>query len=343
MNDSVKKAVFTPAQTAQIGSRFVDNAVANKDRAIPIMIEGLQDYFADVMPGEIVAIQAQTHNYKTGFLNSWESYIAGILSERGDPLEIIVHVDVETVIEHLAAREMAKVTKIPVGDIARGRVPHPEMIKTAVTKISGVPIYRIGATLGRDSVRFDDLYLSNVFRAIEYIKSNDPDPKKRLHDEPRKIAAMFFDYLQAFPYDTEVKRQNFEAQRRLQVRSDVYRIRAMSAILEAPSFVALQAKQFLDGAPSRDFYIPGIYDGKESSDIGERFDRVISLWMPKVTHMVGETLEYKDVQFVVRENGLWVKVNKQRGGLPSGKSFPCSIDFTSNVITINSGAVRRTT
>lgn len=343
MNDNVKKAIFTPAQTAQIGSKFVDHAIASKDRAIPIMIEGLQDYFAEVMPGEIVAIQAQTHNYKTGFLNSWESYIAGLLSERDDPTEIIVHVDAETVIEHLAAREMAKVIKIPVGDISRGRVPDTEIVKTAVTKISGVPIYRIGATLGRDSVRFNDLHLSNVFRAIEYIKSNDPDPKKRLHDEPRKIAAMFFDYLQAFPYDPEVRRQAFEAQRRLQVRSDVYRIRSMSAILEAPSFVALQAKQVLEGAPSKDFYIPGIYDGKESSDIGERFDRVVSLWMPKVTHMVGDTLEYKGVQFDVREDGLWVKFNKQRGGLPSGKSFYCKIDFTSNIITVDMGAVRRTT
>lgn len=339
--DSFKRAIFTPAQTAQLGGRFVERAVATKDRAISIMIEGMRDYFADVMPGEIVAIQAQTHNYKTGFLNSLESHIAQQLVHRGDPTEIIVHVDVETVIEHLAAREMSKFIHIPVGDISRGHVPDMDMIKTAVTKISGIPVYRIGATLGTDSVKFDDLYLSNIFRAIEYIKSDSPDPKMRMHDEPRKIAAMCFDYLQAFPFDPEVKRQAFEAQRRLQVRSDVYRIRSMSARLEAPAFVALQAKQVLDGAPSKDFYIPGMYDGKETSDIAERFDRVVSLWMPKITHMVGEAINYKDIEFVVQENLIWVKVNKQRGGLPSGKSFPCLIDYVTNEITVVPELVRR--
>lgn len=335
-----KRAVFTPPQTAQLGVRHVENAINTKDRAVPLHIDGVSDYFDSVLPGEIVAVQAQTHNYKSGFIDSWESYLARHLYENR-PGEIIIHADFETVVEHQSAREMAKVISIPMSDLNRGNVPDTGSVKAASGAISGVPIYRIGASLGPNSVEFNDLYLSNVLRAIRYIKSDIDDPRKRLHDEPRQIAAIFLDYLQAFPFDPEVKRSGFEKARRLQVRSDVYRIRSAAAKLECPIIVALQARQDLKGAPSQDFYVPGRYDGKETSDIGERFDRIISLWMPKTTKHIGELVEYKDIAFTVTENLLWLKVNKQRGGLPSGRSFLCEIDFTENIIRHSPDLVQR--
>lgn len=338
-----KRAVYTPAETAQLGLRHVERSAQNATRAARFFISPLQGYFRDVLPGEIVAIQAQTHNYKSGFIDAWESALAAQLVAQGRTDEIIIHCDFETVIEHQAARAMAKIVDVPVGDVSRGQVPDMDLVKAAVSRIGGVPIYRIGASLGRNSIGFDDLYLSNVFRAIEYIKSDSPDPDNRLHDRPRHIAAIFFDYLQATPYDPEIRRAPYESQRRLQVRSDVYRIRAMTAKLETPAFVGLQAKQVLEGAPHRDFYIPGIYDGKETSDIGERFDRMISLWMPKVSHahLIGEFIDYRNISFPVEPWMLWMKVNKQRGGLPSGQSFPCRIDFTHNTITYDPELVTR--
>lgn len=340
--NNYRDAIFTPSATAQIGLRHTKRAMDSRDRALSFHIGGEPSaYFADVMPGEIVAVQAQTHNYKSGFLDSWEADMARQLREQGRVDEIIVHVDLETVIEHQAAREMAKIIRIPTSDIARGNIPDIDVVRATVTTMSGTPIYRIGATLGRGGIRFENLYLTNIMRAIQYIKSDNDDPDKRLHDTPRKIAAVFIDYLQSLPFDPEIRRKGFEDARRLQVRSDVYRIRSGSALFDAPFFVALQAKQDLGGAPSRDFYIPGIYDGKESSDIAERFDRVISLWMPKITHRVGEIIEYKDISFVVQENMLMVKVAKQRGGLPSGQTFPCLIDFATNTISYRPSLVQR--
>src|SRR3990172_2302508 len=114
-----------------------------------------------------------------------------------------------------------------------------------------------------------------------------------------------------------------EGQRRLQVRSDIYRLRQAAAYFNAPVIVAVQAKQHLEGAPSKKFYLPGVFDGEESSSIAQRCDRVISMWMPKMTHSLGEVIDYKNTEFTVRENLLWVKICKQRGRLPAGRSWAC--------------------
>ncbi len=150
-----------------------------------------------------------------------------------------------------------------------------------------------------------------------------------------KIAALFFDYLQAFPFDDEHRMMgDKDSQRRLQVRSDIYRLRQAAAYFNAPVVVAVQAKQHLEGAPSKQFYLPGVFDGEESSSIAQRCDRVISLWMPKMNHSLGEVIDYKNMVFTVRENLLWVKVCKQRGRLPAGRSWPCLIDFNLNRILV---------
>jgi hypothetical protein len=80
--------------------------------------------------------------------------------------------------------------------------------------------------------------------------------------------------------------------------------------------------------------LPGQYDGEESSAIGQRADRILTLWMPKQTHTVGETIMYSSGKsFIVEENALWIRVAKQRGRLPSGKVFKCDIDYETNIIT----------
>ena len=78
--------------------------------------------------------------------------------------------------------------------------------------------------------------------------------------------------------------------------------------------------------------IPGIYDGEESSAIGQRSDRIIQLWMPKMTHTIGSTINYNGMSFLVEEDLIFIKVGKQRGGLPSGKTWQCKIDFQKNII-----------
>jgi replicative DNA helicase len=140
---------------------------------------------------------------------------------------------------------------------------------------------------------------------------------------PVKIAAVFVDYLQALPIEATTK---LEEQRRLQVRRDVYRLRSMTTHLEAPVIVGVQAKQKLDGA-NPPYLIPGTYDGEETSSIAQRFDRILSLWLPKTTYSVGKKVEGYDDGRAVQEDSVWLKINKQRGGFPAGASYHLRVDY----------------
>lgn len=325
-NDVYRQIVYTAPETSTLGQKHVEKASSLSRRSLPFFIRGaMSDYFAPLLPGELCFILAQTHHYKTGTINAWETSQVEHMEKQDRKNEVIVHIDLETPIEHLAIREVGKVLSIPANDILQGKVKDMDELKRAALRVGRSPVYRIGASMGRKKVGFDDLYLSNIEGAIEYIIDG-------IHDGELEIAAIYLDYLQALPYDPEIKRAPTEHQRRLQVRSDVYRLRNMGARLECPVITGVQARQNLQHAPHRNFLLPGSYDGKETSDIAERADRVISQWMPKITHTMGESIEYRSINFVVQENLLWIRFCKQRGGLPSGQSFPCLIDFTSNTI-----------
>lgn len=326
-NFDPRTAVFTPAETAARGLEYVQSIEKNKHRAMPLDMPQIGEYLAALMPGEICAIQAQTHNYKSGFMNMWENMLVSHLKAAGREEEIVIRVDTETSIEGMAIQEIARHSSHTVADLSRGNVRNWEELIWAADKVAGIDIYRVAASLGRDDI--PDLYLSNIYRSIQYITTG------KLLDKPLRAAAIFVDYLQALPLDPETKKgAELKHQRRLQVREDVYRLRQMAVYFNCPVIVGVQAKQNLSGSPGPNMLIPGIYDGEETSSIAQRFDRIISLWMPKTTHSVGQRLRHGTAEFEVTEEALWLRVLKQRGGLPSGRSWRCRIDFKKNRLAV---------
>lgn len=320
----LETAVYTPAEVSSYAVRQIEYTEQNKHRAIHFFIPGIDQYFAPLLPGQVCAIIAQTSNYKSGFMYAWERAIAHQLQREGRQDEIVVHVSVEECIEEQAYLLLGIETGEDAGEIARGNIQDWKKLYSAAIKIGTIPIYRIGDSLAR-AEDFPNLYMSNMIRAIRYMKDN-------MLDRNLKIAALFFDYLQAFPFDPEVRRaNNKDIQRRLQVREDIYRIRQAAAMFDAPAIVAVQAKQILNNSPKA-MYIPGIYDGEESSAIAQRCDRIIQGWMPKMNWPIGEAIDYGDIHYVVADNLLLLRIGKQRGRLPSGKTYKCRINFQNNMI-----------
>lgn len=318
-------AVYTPAEVSKNAVQQIEHIKENKHRAVPFFIPGIDQYIAPLLPGQIMAIIAQTSNYKSGLMYAWEYALARQLQEAGREDEIIIHVSVEECVEEQAYLLLGIETGEDAGEIARGNVQDWTRLYSAAIKIGTIPIYRIGDSLAR-AEDFPHLYLSNMIRAIKYMRDH-------MLDKHLKIAAMFFDYLQAFPFDPETRQtSNKDAQRRLQVREDIYRLRQASAMFNAPVIIGVQAKQILNASPPKAMYIPGIYDGEESSAIGQRSDRIIQLWMPKMNWPVGETVSHNNVTYRVDDNLMFLRVGKQRGRLPSGKTYRCRINFQDNTI-----------
>ena len=336
-----KSAVYTPNETSKYSIDAAEGRSKEAARGIDFPIDGIgkNEYFGRMTAGNLCAIIAQTSNYKSGMMHFWEREAAKQLVEEGRDDECIIHVSVEELVEeqgyHFLAREANRMAKHEdqenyemAGAISRGEVQDWNRLKAASVKISGIPIYRIGESLARPE-DMPNLYISNMARAIESLV------KGEVTGEQMKPAAIFFDYLQAFPIDPEVKGMTSgDSQRRLQVRQDIFRLRQAAVKFRCPVIVGVQAKQKLDGAPSSKFQLPGIYDGEESSAIAQRCERIITQWMPKMTHPAGSTVSHNEIMFEVTENLLWVKVGKQRGGLPSGKAWMCAINYELNDIAV---------
>ena len=322
-------AVFTPAQKSTFGIERIKLMEKNKHRAMPLPLDGVGNggYFADLMPGDLCAVQAQTSNYKSGFMGWWGRELAKHLAQHERDEEIIIHVDTENVIETIAIEDIARNSGHTVADLSRGNVRNWGEIIRAAGTVAGVQVYTIASALGTDTM--PELYLSNIYRGIRHLVSGD------MMGRPLQPACVFVDYLQALPIDPEVREGSKEIknQRRLQVRQDVYRLRQMGAHLQCPVVVGVQAKQTLAGHGGVNMRIPGTYDGEETSSIAQRFDRVLGLWMPKTTHTVGETLQHRGLFFDVTERLIWLKVNKQRGRLPAGRSWQLDIDYRTGRIT----------
>jgi hypothetical protein len=336
-----KTAVYTPVETAKYSVDAAEGKAKEAARGIDFPIDGIgrNEYFGRMTAGNLCAIIAQTSNYKSGMMHFWEREAAKQLVDEGRTDECIIHVSVEELVEeqgyHFLARESNRMAKEKeqsnyemAGAISRGEVQDWDRLKAASIKIAGIPIYRIGESLARPE-DMPNLYISNMARAIESLVNGE------ITGEKMKPAAIFFDYLQAFPIDPEVKGSaSGDSQRRLQVRQDIFRLRQAAVKFLCPVIVGVQAKQTLSGAPSNSFQLPGIYDGEESSAIAQRCERIITQWMPKMNHPLDTLVKHNDVAFNVTENMLWVKVAKQRGGLPSGRSWPCVINYELNDIRL---------
>lgn len=327
-NTAYKGNAFSPLDFANAGLDAIKRNAEYKDRGIPLSVSGsgLDDYFAPLMPWEICAIQAQTHNGKTMFADWWERKTVEYMNEH----EIegsVVHVSLEESIEAMAFTEYGRLLDVLPAKLARGEYADMDKLMVAWTQIGQSKIWRIAesakspdAELMGDDAPQAELTLSNIYRACKAIQDG-------AISSPTKIRLIVVDYLQALPIDAEVKRVAADARRRLQVRNDVYRLRKMTVHLESPILVPVQAKQQLEGA-NPPYLIPGMYDGEETASIAQRFDRIISLWMPKTSHPVGTTVYHNgEPAFKVAEDMVFMKVNKQRGGLPSGKTFELKVDY----------------
>lgn len=321
-----RAAIHTPAETARLTVQRIQEMEQHRHRAMPFFVDKIRGYFADLMPGDTCGVLAQTSNFKTGAMTIWERQLAIHLRDQGRDDEVIFHVDVENTVEALGMAEAARLSRHSMADLSRGNVHNWAAVIQAADAIAGIEVYRIADRLGKDDI--PDLYLSNIYRAIDYAVSG------KLYDRPLKPAAIFIDYLQALPLDPEVKRStsDIEKQRRLQVREDLYRIRRMGNYFSCPVIVGIQAKQNLNGNSSGTA-LPGVYDGEETSAIAQRLDRLVSLWMPKMSHTQGDSIKLGTNTYTVTEELLLVKVLKQRGGLPSGRAWVCNIDYDKGTVT----------
>lgn len=329
-SETSAKFIFTPNIVASKGVQAIEKMHSLAGASMDIGIPGIRDYFVPSMPGQLNLVIAQTHHYKTQFLRLVaRNYVKQLKEQQRS--EIVLFIQVEESIEEAAYEQIALYSegKETAGGLARGVYQDWNNVLKASVGMLSDPIFYLGESILDNPDEMPPLTVQNMSAAASYIQSG-------MFDEEIHFAGIFVDYLQAIPFDASlIKNDPALREKRLQIRDTIYELRRFARKYQCPLWLGVQAKQSLDYAPSKHMRIPGIYDGEESSSIAQRADRVIQLWMPKNDFTPGTVLSHGGLEYVVKEDMIFVKVGKQKGGLPSGRAWCMDIDFSKNELTPN--------
>lgn len=319
--------VWLPGEFAAAGLNDVKLAGSNGTKWMDINVPRMSQYFAPARGGQLISLIGQSSMGKSLLFHYLEYQMAMQLIKEQRNDEVIFHVSVEEPVEDMSMLALARHSGQPVGLLSRGTVPDQKGLEIAATKIAGTPIVYVGESINNrqnSASPTDAMNLTNCFRAI----------KESCIQMQKRPAAIVIDYLQALPIDPRLASATEPInQRRLQVRADIYFMRRAAMYFGCPMFTGVQAKQQLAGERKDNsglFYpkIPGMYDGEESSSIAQRSDRILSVWMPARSYPEGTSVQLSPNESIIaRDDQMLVKVVKQRGNLPAGKTFMFQLDF----------------
>lgn len=293
----------------------------NSHLALKFPIPELQHYFHPVYPGEQFTLVAESHNFKSGWMDYWASFAAQTMPQ--DRRAVIIKINTEDAIESLVLSELSRNQAGDLDALSEGRIDDLEKYVSAEVVAGALPIVHIGESLGMDDSNANQLYLSNIARLIDVVRTD-------YFAEPVEIAAIFVDYIQALPFDPELKGNNIEQTRRLQVMQDENRIRRMAKYFRCPVVVAAQSRELKHG--DNKLCMPAFYDIQETTYVSQHTDRLAAIALPKMSGRVGDIIEYGGVTSTITENQLWIKCLKQKRYKNVGASFPLLIGNDGNVV-----------
>lgn len=310
--------VVTPAEMGVLGKEAIESLHNNRDRMIPLLLPGMDTYFAPLEPGSLTVVQAQTHNGKSWFMRKWSERLVRYLQDKNSD-DIIVWVDTEITANYLAMNQMLATAGMRYSDVIYRNTLDMRALLQAAVSVSRQPVYTIATRLGRDG---SEVHLTNIRNGLKMLTDGRVDGVKH------RIAVVFIDYLQSLPLDPVVSRQlDLSNQRRLQVSRDVDTARVIGSVNNCPVVLGVQSRQILDRTEaSGALALPGMYDGQESANIAQRTDRMLSLAVAARNFGKGKTLQYHGHSWTVRDNMMFVRVLKQRGDFPAGAVFSFDMD-----------------
>jgi len=302
------RGVYTPNDVATYTMEIVDKRHAEQGLALRTSIGRLDYAMRPVLPGEMVFVTAFTGNGKTAFMQYWARQVVRQLQERATMDEIVVYITWETLVEELGLYDLCGVTGIDAGSAWYGDVTQEEVtqLRVAAMKRAAMPLWIVGDSLKRR--RTGSLTMEDVSESLRVVEQ----------EHGLKPAIIFVDYIQIVPP------LNQRDDMRVQVLKNVDLIRQLARDCGAPIIAGCQAgRQVL----ARDFKLPEVGDGQETSRIEQNADKVLALWYPCNSEPIGSHVE--EVSAIVDERLMIMGIRKQRHA-PSGQIFALDFDAPRN-------------
>ena len=314
----VLRLAHTPNDVGLYTVDEVDRRVISRPFSLQTGIPTVDGYMKPVMPGEVIFVEAFTSNGKTAFMQFWSRSIVKQLDKRPTTKDVVVYVSWETLVEELGLYDLCGMTGIDASAAWYGNITKQEQadLRLAACQRACMPIWVLGHSLKRRREQ-TDLTLSAVRKALFQMEET-------YNVRP---AIIFLDYLQIITPETGGE------DRRIQVMRSVDAIQRMARDCGAPVVVGCQAGRQVMG---REFKLPEIGDGQETSRIEQDADKVLALWYPCKSESMGAMII--PLNLAVSERLMVMGIRKQRHAA-SGQVFPLDFDAAHNTFATWNGAV----
>ena len=297
--------VYTPQEVATYSLEEIERRRANPHSGITLGIESVDRRLKPLRPGELVTIIARPSHYKSGLAQWWARRLAlEVLEQELD--EVVVYGSCEMAVEELGIYDLSVAAAMDADQVAAGELDDAqfERLSAAGMTRAARPLWLLGHSLARRRKRIR-MTVYRIEQALFWVEDN----------WKFKARVVFLDYLNLMQSE---RRMGQRPERRIDVSEIVQCAKDLALSLGCPVVMLAQAGRQVD---TRDWKLPTMADCMETAAIEQYSDKILSLWMPKVTEPLGAQIQAPGADVLtVTENLLLLGLIKQKTG-PAGGYF----------------------
>jgi len=266
-NVSVTDAVRDPVQVGTATVAVIEEARLKRSDSITLGIPTVDKDFVPAKASDLIAIVGYTSNGKSMLANSIARYHAERLGKTGTGKEIVISITWEQSIEDQGIGDISNITHIPMNKIASGNFSDQEFgqILEASDRRGKMPWWLIGHSALERKRRFR-LSMDEVFDCIDWIVN-------QVGMDPQLIV---LDYLQRIRRVKADLREGY-----MDIVDDA---KDLPYNFRIPTILVSQSKR---DVYSREWGLPDLDDGQETSNLEQSSDRYISVWKVGQRHPIG--------------------------------------------------------
>lgn len=308
----MQRHIYSPDQAVDSTVKLIIERIDNPRTGIRQHLPNA-DFMVPWHAGELIVVVGYTSNGKTSLVNYVVTQHAYELKayQHIDPdyRHICVYATWEQSVEEQTIVDLSRVTTIPAAKIFSGKLDKAELrvlLEKGAEDRRKLPIYLIGSSIddSRRKARFSMDEINEALIIIEGLGI--------------KIDMIALDYLQRIKRRMRAGSELREGF--MEIVDD-----AKDMAVKCPTILVSQAKRDVRGK-SRDWQLPDLEDGQETSNLEQSSDHYISVWMPKQGFLDTVKVPYgyknnKDgtrekitLEFTVTDNLLVAGFLKQKNG-----------------------------
>lgn len=310
----MKDLIFSPSESASLAVKALDDLKNNRGSGLLTGIKPLDNLLLPLRPAELCVVLGYTSWYKSGFMN----WLLKASVKQLNPNDIVVKVTWEDSVEEDTLKWISSDAAIPISTLVKGETTDWQAIMRSYERRTTTPLWIVGHSNQQSSLAGKSrprMTMTDVLSAIDYISNEILDTKL-------KVRMVVLDYLQRIRPDS-----SDGSTKREQMMEAVNKSKDMSIQLGCPVVLGVQAAR---SVLQREYKLPRLDDGLETSNIEQSSDKVLSLWYPIKTENEGVYIEQDKVY--VQPNLLIVGIMKQKMGIAPA-SIPLWVDPALNIIT----------